>query len=189
MNQLKMEKFLRVAVLFALLATLTHALILDAVPQHHKVRHKHNSLHFDNRSVNEIREAFVDYKRTVEKKPRVTFEEATEIKPLRHHHRRNDERLSQELTPSAELETAVSDGTQLGRSRGDNRHLMTRYKRVHTTEASTNENYDEEYDNDDAEGAKRRQKVQVSCVSAATRDLAKSSNLVRAKPITNQSIN
>jgi hypothetical protein len=157
MNQLKMEKFL---LLCSLLAAITHAVILDGIPQHHKVRHKHNFLNFDNRSVNEIREAFVDYRQTVEKKPQVTFEDATEIKPLRHHHRRNDERLSQELTPFAELEAAVSDDTQLGRSRGDNRQLMTRYKRVHTTEAT---NYDEEYEDDGTEGANKRQKVQVSC--------------------------
>lgn len=168
---MKMEKFVSIPMRFALLVTVAHALILDGMP-HHKVRHKHNNaLHFDNRSVNEIREAFVDYKRTVEKKPRVSFEEATAIKPLRHHRRRNDERLSDELTPTVELEVAVNDDTQIARSRGDNRQLMTRYKRVHTTEASTSpdeKNYDEEYsDNDDdgdESGAKKSQKVQVSCV-------------------------
>lgn len=167
---------LRVTVICAVLVGISSStIILDGLPRHHKFRHeknfivsgshKHNPIHLDNRLVNEIREAFVDYKRTAEKKPRVTFEEATEITSLRHHHRRYDERLSQDLTPS--VETDVSDDIQSRHSRGDNRQPMTRYKRVHTTEAAISQNYDSEYDDNEGIDARKHQKVQVSCVGSS----------------------
>lgn len=138
--------------------------VYNQIPRHHKVRHKQNFLQFDDHKVNEIREAFDDYKHTIQnpKSARVSFDEAIKLKSLRHH-RRDDERLSDDLTASAI----------------DNRVEMTRYKRVHvesTTQGrkadNLSDNYDEEYDDGDDERAKARvadasvQKVQVSCVTS-----------------------
>lgn len=134
--------FVFCSILFAIGSTLT--------PQHHKVRHKHN-LHFNGRHINEIREAFVDYKKTIQK-PVVTFEEATQLKPLRHHMRNDESKGEEELTPSV-------DGTS-----------NQRYKRVHatTTHEKLTDNYDEEYDDEGDEKTRRKVtdgvdgKVQVS---------------------------
>lgn len=150
-------------VLLAVFICRVESTIYNRIPRHHKVRHKHNFLQFDDHKVNEIREAFDDYKHTIEhpRSARVSFDEAIKLKSLRHH-RRDGERLNDDLTASAD----------------DNRVEMTRYKRVHvetTTQGrktdNLSDNYDEEYDDGDDDRAKARVsdgsalKVQVSCVT------------------------
>lgn len=169
-----MGKSVKIPVCVALLIVIfchTHALIHNRIPQHHKVRHKHNVHHFSDRHVNEIREAFDDYKSTLHtpKTSKVTFEDAIKIKSFRHH-RKNDVKLSDELTPSASDVNIVNSETSIA-------NTMTRYKRVHTTEPTTaattidkfSDNYDEEYDDDDDGKTSKKKndagvKVQVSCV-------------------------
>lgn len=163
-----MEKF---PVALALLMTIicqAHSLAYDTMPQHHhKVRHKHN---FDDRHVNEIREAFDDYKNAVSK---VKFDDVIRVKPLRYS-RTDNEKLSDGLTQTAttnrimNVETSIADPRSL---------LMTRYKRVHTAETTTHratanlsENYDEEYDDEDEKTSRKPinvsgMKVQVSCIT------------------------
>lgn len=161
-----MKKKLNIRLAVVLLVVFTfrvESLVYNRIPRHHKVRHKHNFLQFDDEKVNEIREAFDDYKHTIQnpKSARVSFDEAIKLKSLRHH-RRDDETLNDDLTASAD----------------ENRVEMTRYKRVHvetTTQGrkadNLSDNYDEEYDDGDDERAKARVadgsalKVQVSCVT------------------------
>lgn len=162
-----MGKILKIPVAVALLVVFIgniESLVYNQIPRHHKVRHKHNFLQFDDHKVNEIREAFDDYKHAIQnpKSPRETFDDAIKLKSLRHH-RRDDGRLNDNLTASAD----------------ENRVEMTRHKRVHD-ESSTqgrktdnlSDNYDEEYDDGDVERVKARvtdgsvPKVQVSCVTS-----------------------
>lgn len=165
---------MKIPVCLALLIAIifhAHASIHSGSPQHHKVRHKHNLLQFSDHRVNEIREAFDDYKNVVQK-PKVSYDDAVMLKPLRHH-RRHDERVTDELT-----QTANGDRNENGETSIANPQVvMARYKRVHTTETTTtrqnsraskfSDNYDEEYDDDeDKTNQKVNQstKVQVSCV-------------------------
>lgn len=169
-----MEKFLKIPISFALLILMichAHASIHNGSPQHHKVRHKHNLFHFNDQRVNEIREAFDDYKNVVQK----PNEDFPKLKPLRHH-RRHGERVTDELTQTAINDRDENDETSIANPQGP----MARYKRVHTTETTTtrrtstvaskiSENYDEEYDDDEDDKTKQKPieeptKVQVSCV-------------------------
>lgn len=183
-----MEKLVKIPVCLALLIAIvchSHALLHDRIPQHHKVRHKHNILHFRDNHVNEIREAFDDYKNTVYKPKgsRVSFNDAIKLKSLRHHGK-NHEKLNDDLTESASDDRIVNDETSLTYPKGENIQFMTRYKRVHETETTTktttttqaaenlSDNYDEEYDDDEAGEKKNMRvsdgsgvKVQVSCVT------------------------
>jgi hypothetical protein len=133
-----MEFFVRLPVFLALLVTIAYT----SAPHRHKVRHKHNYnvLQFKNHHVNEIREAFTDYKNSIQK-PQVTFEDAIKIKPLRHH-RRNDEKLSEELTPSVNEEKILAHPSK------DDTQLVARFKRVDSGESheKLTENFDEERD-------------------------------------------
>lgn len=162
-----MEKIVKIPVFSLVIIAIichTHALTHDRIP-HHKVRHKHNILHFNEDHVNEIREAFDDYKNTLHKPKvsKVSFDDVIKVKSLRNH-REHDQRLSDDLTQSA---TVNDESTS--------RHFMTRYKRVHMTAESTTQgkaadiNYDEEYDdeNDDKSSSRNEGdvKVQVSCVT------------------------
>lgn len=169
-----MKKFLKISMCFALLILMicyAQASTHNGSPQHHKVRHKHNVFHFNDQRVNEIREAFDDYKNVVQK----PNEDFSKLKPLRHH-RRHDERVTDELTQTAMNDRDKSDETSIANPQGP----MNRYKRVHTTETTTarrtttaaskiSENYDEEYDDDEDDKTKQKPveeltKVQVSCV-------------------------
>lgn len=124
----------------------------------HKVRHKHQ---FDSRHVNEIRDAFDDYKNTIQrpKTPKVSFNDAIQIKSLRHH-RMSNQKFSDDLTESASEDRMLRDGS-------------SRYKRVHKSDTTTekfSDNYDEEYDDSEDEKSLRVSgnsgpKVQVSCVT------------------------
>jgi hypothetical protein len=165
-----MGKFMKISVVLAMLIAVichTFASIQSGSP-HHKVRHKHNILHFNDHRVNEIREAFDDYKSVVQK-PRISYDEVVKLKPLRHH-RRHEKRLYDDLTqtPNEDRneETSIASPPQ---------GQMIRYKRVFTTEATTrrttekfSDNYDEEYDDEDDKTNQRvndeSTRVQVSCV-------------------------
>lgn len=160
----KKLKFSVAVVLLVVFISDVESLVYSQIPRQHKVRHKHNFLQFDDHKVNEIREAFDEYKHTIQnpKSPRVSFDDAIKLKSLRHH-RRDDEKLNDSLTASA----------------NENRVEMTRYKRVHDENTSQgrkmdnlSDNYDEEYDDGDVERVKTRvadssvPKVQVSCVTS-----------------------
>lgn len=158
----------RLALLIAMMCH-ADASIYKGSPQQHKFRHKHNLLHFNDQRVNEIREAFDDYKNFVVQKPKLNYDDVVKLKPLRHHQRR-DEALTDELT-----QMASDDRTENGETSIAN--PQARYKRVHTAEttrrtttaASNSDNYDEEYDDDEDDKANRKvndesTKVQVSCV-------------------------
>lgn len=177
-----MEKFLVIITLLCIITIChTYALIHNRIPRHHKFRHKHNI--FYNHRVNEIREAFDDYKNTIEKpkSTKVSFNDAIKMKSLRHH-QKNDHKINDDLTKSASEYQFVNDE----RSKSE----MTRYKRVHTEDTTTVEkktekfsenNYDEEYD-DEEEGRKNSKfsdnsvsKVQVSYVTTQLTDLINNS--------------
>ena len=163
-----MGNFKKIPVILALLITVicqTFESTQGGSLQHHKVRHKHNQMHFSDQRVNEIREAFHNYKNVVQK-PWVSYDDAVKIKPLRHH-RRNEKSLDEELTSAADPngETSIASPQD----------QMVRYKRVFSSTAATtqkttttkfSDNYDEEY-NDDEDSRKLNDestKVQVSCV-------------------------
>lgn len=163
-----MGNFKKIPVILALLiAVICHTFesTQGGSLQHHKVRHKHNLLHFNDQRVNEIREAFDDYKNVVQK-PWMSYDDAVKIKPLRHH-RRYEKSLEEELTSAADPngETSIASPQD----------QMVRYKRVFSSTTSTtqrttttkfSDNYDEEY-NDDEDSQKvndESTKVQVSCV-------------------------
>lgn len=142
----------------------TYASIYKGNPQEHKFRHKHNLLHL---RVNEIREAFDDYKNFVVQKSKVNYEDVVNLKPLRHH-RRRDQKFTEELTQTANNDRAGNGEISITSP-------QPRYKRVHTTEPTqktttmVSDNYDEEYDDDEDATANRKvndesTKVQVSCV-------------------------
>lgn len=170
--------FVKIPVCLALLIAIvchTHAMLQHRIPQHHKVRHKHNLMHFNDRHVNEIREAFDDYKNSVQNM-KTNFDDVKTLK----NHRKIDEKLSDELTEFASDDRVMNGETSIA----NQQQLMTRYKRVHTTETTTQRttttvtsklseiNYDEEYDDDDDDGEKTSRKtnnesgvkVQVSCI-------------------------
>lgn len=187
-----MKNLVKIPVCLALLIAIvcqSHALLHNRIPQHHKVRHKHNILHFTNNHVNEIREAFDDYNKTVHKPKgsRVSFDDAIKLKSLRHHGKNNVRlKFNDDLTESASDNRIVNDETSLAYPKSENGLFMTRYKRVHAKEVPTtqekadekfSDNYDEEYDDDDIDddktSVKRNMrvsdgssvKVQVSCVT------------------------
>lgn len=150
-----MEKFVKIPVLLAVLI----AVVCHSQGFIHKVRHKHQ---FDSRHVNEIRDAFDDYKNTIQrpKTPKVSFSDAIQIKSLRHH-RKSNQKFSDDLTESASEDRMFQrDGS-------------SRYKRVHKSDTTTekfSDNYDEEYDDSDDEKSLKASgnsgpKVQVSCVT------------------------
>lgn len=164
-----METFpVGLALLMAIICQ-AHSLAYDTMPpHHHKVRHKHN---FDDRRVNEIREAFDDYKNAV-LKPRVSkvkLDDVIQVKPLRNRRPDNDG-----LTQTATANRIMNGETSIADPRG---HLMTRYKRVHAAETTTHkaaanlsDNYDEEYDDEDEKTSRKPSsvsgmKVQVSCIT------------------------
>jgi hypothetical protein len=162
---------MKISVIFTLLIAvicLTSASIQSGTLQH-KIRHKHNLLQFDDRRVNEIREAFYDYKNVVQK-PKISYDEVVKLKPLRHH-RRHDKRFEEELKMSENKDR--NGETSIASTQGH----MVRYKRVHTTEPTTqrttkkfSDNYDEEYDDDEDDKTNLRvndestQVHKVSCV-------------------------
>src|SRR5690349_20544539 len=117
---------MKISVLLVLLLAIAfhaHALIHNRIPRHHKVRHKHNMLHFNDHQVNEIREAFDDYKSAIEKPKSygVKFDDAIKLKSLRHH-KKTDDKLGDDVTDIA------SDEAKPSRNYDD---LYTnRYKRV-----------------------------------------------------------
>lgn len=109
---------------------------------HHKIRHHHKHRHkqviaFDSNELNEIREAFDDYRKIVQYKDKIS-EEAI---PHRKHHEQNTLNDEEETMPAQ-----------------SNSNAMMRHKRVHTTTArptsttnlpKSDNNYDELYDDDD----------------------------------------
>lgn len=126
-----MEKFLLGLVLL-IAVHCARSLIHNTIPQHHhRARHKHNFVQFDDQRVNEIREAFDDYKIAV-LKPKVKFDDAIKLKPLRYH-RPDDGKMNDRLTETASDDRIVNGETSIADLRG---HLTTRYKRVHD-EATT----------------------------------------------------
>lgn len=148
---------MKISVLLVLMIAFNaHALIHNRIPRHHKVRHKHNMLHFNDHHVNEIREAFDDYKSAIEKPKslKVKYEDAIKLKSLRHH-QRSDDKLTDDVTDIASDEAWPS-----------NDRFTNRHKRVHTTEATRrrtenlSENYDDEYD--DSLDERKSEEVQVS---------------------------
>lgn len=155
---------MKIPVLLVLLIAIAfhaHALIHNRIPRHHKVRHKHNMMHFNDHHVNEIREAFDDYKSAIEK-PKSLKENYDEvIKSLRHHARSDDKLSDDDVTDIASDEGKPSINI-------DDR-FTDRYKRVQTTDSTTrkmenlSENYDDEYD--DSLNGKKSGHVQVSCVN------------------------
>lgn len=171
-----MEKFpVGLALLVAAICQ-AHSLTYDTMPQHHhKVRHKHNFVQIDGRHVNEIREAFDDYKNAVlkPKVSKVKFDDVIQVKPLRYH-RTDNGKLNDGLTQTATTNRIMNGETSIADPRG---HLMTRYKRVHAAETTTHkasvnfsDNYDEEYDDEDEKTSRKPSnvsgmKVQVSCIT------------------------
>lgn len=157
-----MEKFLKMLVLAAIIFTANASVFGNL----HKVRHKHNVFHFNDRHVNEVREAFDEYKNTIQKpkSDRVNFDDAVRLKSLRHH-RRNEVKLSDEMTESASENRFVNDEASKSET--------TRIKRVQESTTrkipeNSSDNYDEEYDDDDDGDTKKVSdgsvmKVQVSC--------------------------
>lgn len=156
------KMMMKISVLLVLLIAIAfhaHALIHNRIPRHHKVRHKHNMLHFNDQHVNEIREAFDDYKSAIEKPKslKVTYEDAIKFKSLRHH-KKSVDKLGDDVTDIA------SDEAKPSRNFDD--RLANRHKRVHSTESTTRktenllDNYDDEYD--DSLDEKKNEKVQVS---------------------------
>ena len=169
-----MEILVKTPVFLALLMAIvchSYASIHNQIPQHHKVRHKHNILHFNDDHVNEIREAFDEYKNTIYGPKE--FDDEIKVKSLQHH-RKSDRRLNDELTYSASNSRIVV--ASLAYPKVENSKFMTRYKRVQaatetTTQGKESEsNYDDEYDDNMDEMPSKKigddsvSKVQVSCL-------------------------
>lgn len=156
-----MEIFVKTPVVLALVIAIvchSYALNHNQIPQHHKVRHKHNILHFNDNDMNEIREAFDDFKSTIYK-PK-GFDDDLKSKSLRHH-RKNSEQMSDDLTHSASDNRFVNSETSLAYPRDENSQFMTRYKRVRNAETTTHgkeseSNYDDEYDDEIDEKPSRK---------------------------------
>jgi hypothetical protein len=114
---------------------------------HHRHRHKHQFLTIDSNQIHDIREAFAEYRNTVNK-DKLSFEE---IRPLRHHHRRHHHSVDDEETAPATHQ----------HQRGDSKHPMFRHKRLpdsarHSTTTTSTTPATDEYDyNDDDEGDRR----------------------------------
>lgn len=169
-----MESFVRIPVGLAFLIAIichAHALIHNRIPQHHKVRHKHNIVNFDDRHVNEIREALDEYKITLQKpkNSKVSFNDDIDVEPLRPH-QMETENLSDDLTQFAIDDRVSDDKTMNADSRVQNSFTMTRYKRVYSTDPTTqrtiaSDNYDEEYDDDVIEKTSRKEN-EVSCATS-----------------------
>lgn len=172
-----MEIFVKTPVVLALLIAIvchTYASIHNQIPQHHKVRHKHNILHFNDNHVNEIREAFDEYKNTIHRSK--GFDDENRNVSLRHH-RKNDGKLMEDLTYSASDNRIVNGETSWAHQRFENSKFTTRYKRVHAAAETTTQgkepesNYDDEYDDEVDEKPNRKVgdgsvvKVQVSCIT------------------------
>lgn len=115
---------------------------------HHKIRHHHKHRHkqvlaIDSNELNEIREAFDDYRKSVQYKDKIS-EEA--IPHEIHQNSLNDE---EETVPA--------------QSYNHNSNAMLRHKRVHTSTRATtttttprsDNNYDDEYDDDDNDTNRR----------------------------------
>lgn len=166
---------MKISVLLVLLIAIAfhaHALIHNRIPRHHKVRHKHNMMHFNDHHVNEIREAFDDYKSAIEKPKslKVNYDDAIKLKTLRHR-ASSDDKLGDDVTDIA------SDEAKPSRDFDD--RFANRHKRIHTAESTTrktenlSENYDDEYD--DSPDEKKNQEVQVSCVNDRVIDFQETS--------------
>lgn len=172
MMEIYVKNPLHLALLIVIVCHSTHAFSYK-IPQHHKIRHKHNILAFNDNHVNEIREAFDDFKNTIQR-PK-GFDDENNVTSLRRHHEMNDD-----LTYSASDNRLISNETPTNAYRKgvENSKFTTRYKRVQTAREATNQgresesNYDDEYDDDANEEQSRKtaddsvSKVQVSCVES-----------------------
>lgn len=117
---------------------------------HHKIRHHHKHKHkqilaIDSNELNEIREAFDDYRKSVQYRDKIS----EEAQPHRKHHEQTYNTLNDEE------ETVPAQSYQ------HNANAMLRHKRVHTTTRMTtttpksDNNYDELYDDDDNDTNRR----------------------------------
>lgn len=142
-------------------------------PQHHKHRHRHQFLTINSSQIHDIREAFVDYRNTINKDNKIDFEEIT---PLRHHHKKHNHHphhhQQHDETHEIDNNSIQEDETmpaihqyQIGLN------VMNRHKRLNggkttttsaptttttsTTTVKTIDNYDDEYDDDESDTNRR----------------------------------
>jgi hypothetical protein len=116
--------------------------------RHHKVRHKHNLLSFRDNHVNEIREAFDEYRNFLHKKNSDEY----------------DDSIDNNLNSSEEIyKKLLSSTTEKPRkSTASPVHFFSRNKRIFTTKSSTttqrstDDDDDDEYFDDENDTANRR---------------------------------
>lgn len=114
--------------------------------ENHKLRHfKHKIVHINDRHVNEIREAFEDYKKTVKKNNNANLDRG----------RDNENEFDDNLTQDASDDSIYANEIVYeSRPKILTKLTSTRHKRVHTTESTTTMkslSYDEEYNDDEEE--------------------------------------
>jgi hypothetical protein len=136
----------------------------------HRHRHKHQIFTVDSEQMHEIREAFDEYRNTINKPNKIDFEE---LKPLRHHHKKHNHHHQQQHDETHEIDnnSIQEDETmpaihqhQIGLN------VMNRHKRLNggkttttsapttttsTTTVKTIDNYDDEYDDEESDTNRR----------------------------------
>lgn len=132
-------KIVKIILAVVVLCTALNCQMVNATSrEHHKIRHfKHKIVHINDQHVNEIREAFEDYKKTVKNSIDKSFLRQQSV----------DEDLTQDAS-DYENEIVYENPSKIL-----SKLQTTRHKRVDvydTTSKSTKEidNYDEEYDDD-----------------------------------------
>ncbi|XP_070495023.1 uncharacterized protein [Chironomus tepperi] len=132
-------------------------------PHHHKHRHKHQFLTINSNQIHDIREAFDDYRNTINKDNKIDFEE---LQPLRHHHKKHSHHETHEIDNNSIQEDETMPAIhqhQYGLG------VMNRHKRLNggktttttttttpvPTSTKTIDNYDDEYDDDESDANRR----------------------------------
>ncbi|KAL7015423.1 hypothetical protein ACKWTF_016449 [Chironomus riparius] len=134
-------------------------------PHHHKHRHKHQFLTINSNQIHDIREAFDEYRNTINK---VDFEELT---PLRHHHKKHHHHETHEVDNNSIHEDETMPAIH---QHQDGLNIMYRHKRLNggkttttsapttsttttksTTTVKTIDNYDDEYDDEESDTNRR----------------------------------
>lgn len=140
-------------------------------PHHHKHRHKHQFLTINSNQIHDIREAFDEYRNTINKDNKIDFEELT---PLRHHHKKHNQHHQHDETHEIDNNSIQEDETMPAIHQHQyGLNVMNRHKRLNggrtttvptttttstsstTTTAKTIDNYDDEYDDEESDTNRR----------------------------------
>lgn len=135
-------KIVKIIVAVAVLCAALNCQMVNATGhEHHKIRHfKHKIVHINDQHVNEIREAFEDYKKTVRNSVDKSFLRQLSV----------DDDLTQDASDYENENEIVYEN----RSKMLSKLQTTRHKRVDVYESTSKsytktDNYDEEYDDED----------------------------------------